>query len=327
MYFKKILIFTLLILIVSACSPEVVTETVYFDGDRAAAGEPMAMEEDARISFLSSNQSLGSTDDAAADFDMAEEEAAPAPQSEIPNQERLIIRTANLSLIISDTDESIKTITEMVESNGGWVVGSNVYEYSDLKRGSITVRIPSTGFNSAIAAFKDLAIDVTNESISGQDVTDEFVDISLRLENLEATADRVRSFLDDATEVEDALAVNRELSRLEGEIELLKGRREYLSQSAQFSTITIELIPDALNQPIEIAGWQPRGIAKQAIESLVDALQGFGEFAIWFVLFFLPMALLYGIPFYFVWRGVNRWRLNRRQQNEQPEEPAPATEG
>ncbi|MEM7335988.1 MAG: DUF4349 domain-containing protein [Chloroflexota bacterium] len=314
MKLKFLIPFIMLLAILPACSPEVVTETVYVSDESFGAAEPASAPAESRLSF-SVDQATSFDGDEGGDFDDSfESEANLSEEQERPRQERLIIRTAELSLIIENTDEAINVITELVESNDGWVVSSNVYEYSDVKQGSITVRVPSTGFNSALLAMKDIALEVTNESISGQDVTEEFVDLSLRLENLEATADRVRAFLDDATEVEDALAVNRELSRLEGEIEQIKGRREFLSQSAQFSTITINLIPDELTQPIEIGGWQPRGIAKEAIETLVEALQGLGGFVIWFFIFLLPMGLLYGVPLYFVGRFVYRWRLRRREQ-------------
>ena len=294
---------------VTACSSLEAVEIDGLSSDSAASEAPIATED----SFDSNQAANLAYSEADFDSELGGESAiAPEQQGESHPQKRLIIRTANLRLVVGDTDDALDAITEMVESNGGWVVSSDIYQYSDSKQGTITVRIPSTGFNSALDAMKGLAVEVTNESVSGQDVTEEFVDLSLRLENLEATADRVRSFLEDATKVEDALAVNQELSRLEGEIELLKGRREFLSQSAQFSTITIELTPDELNQPIEVAGWRPQGIAKEAIEALIDALQGTGSFLIWFTIYVLPIGLLYGVPIYFVGRWINRWRKRRR---------------
>lgn len=240
------------------------------------------------------------------------EPAEPGAQS-LPN-ERLIIRNAELNLIVADTETAIATITDMVEANGGWVVNSNVYQYNDdAKTGSITVRVPSTGFTSALEAMKGLAVEVTNESTSGQDVTDEYVDLSLQLENLEATADRVRSFLDESRNVEEALAVNVELSRLEGEIERIKGRIQFLSQSATYSTITVHLTPDVLSQPIEVAGWQPKGIAREAIEALISALQGTVSFVIWVGIYILPLGLLYGVPLWLVVRFVLRWRRRRQE--------------
>lgn len=246
------------------------------------------------------------------DFAFAGEAAAEpsaANTLQVLPQERLIIRTADLSIVVPDTDEAMATITQMVEANGGWIVSSNVYQYSDTaKTGSLTARVPTEGFNSAIDAIKGLAVRVTNESRSGQDVTEEYVDLSARLGNLEATAERVRTFLDEADDVEGALAVNQELSRLEGEIEVIKGRMQYLSQSASFSTITVNLTPDALAQPLAVGGWEPQGTAREAIEALVNTLEGIARFLIWVVIYLLPLALLFGIPLWLVIRFVRRMR-------------------
>ncbi|MAT97821.1 MAG: hypothetical protein CL608_11810 [Anaerolineaceae bacterium] len=235
-----------------------------------------------------------------------------------PFQERLIIRTANMSLIVSNTEEAMATISQMAEENGGWVVNSSVFQYNEnAKTGNITIRVPSSGFNSALEALRSMAVEVRNESTSGQDVTEEFVDVSARLENLEATADRVRAFLDDAETVEEALAVNQELSRLESDIESMKGRLQYLSQSASFSTITVDLTPDIVSQPIEPSNWRPAVVFRNAVDSLVDALQDVAEFGIWFAVYLLPLLLIVGIPLWLVGRFIwRRWRRRGPVQTE-----------
>lgn len=232
-------------------------------------------------------------------------------QAQIP-QERLIIRTADINLIVTDTEATIGAITEMVEANGGWVVNSSLYQYGEnSKSGNITVRVPVEGFNSAITAVKGLAVEVTSESSSGQDVTEEFVDLSSRLENLEATADRVRNFLDETKNVEEALAVNQELSRLEGEIEVIKGRMQYLSQSAGFSTISINLTPDIATQPLDPETWRPGVVVRESFEILVNALQRIANFLISIVIVLGPLVLLLGLPLWLIIRYVVRRRRQR----------------
>ncbi|MFQ5398020.1 MAG: DUF4349 domain-containing protein [Anaerolineae bacterium] len=259
--------------------------------------------------------------DSGADFEVVAEEAGGSSFRSVtetsatvldqaPVQERLIIRTGNLAIVVEDTEETIQAITQLVEENGGWVVSSSVYQFnSTAKTGEITVRIPAEGFNSAVEAIKGMALEVTSESSSGEDVTDEYVDLNSRLANLEATAARVRNFLDESKNVEEALAVNAELSRLESEIEVIKGRMQYLSQSAAFSTLTISLTPDELSQPIEVGGWRPQGVARDAIEALITAVQTLASFLIWVVIFLLPLLLLILVPLWFV---IRFWRKRRR---------------
>ena len=244
-----------------------------------------------------------------------EEEAivdADTPQR-AQSQDRLIIRTGHLDIVVTSTDTALDAVTRFAEESGGWVVNSNTHNYSrGVTRGDITIRIPAERYSEIMNGVKGLALEVTSESNSGQDVTEEFVDLSSRLGNLEATAERVRSFLDETQNVEEALQVNVELGRLEGDIEVIKGRMKYLSESAAFSTITVSLTPDELNQPIEVAGWRPQGIAKDAIEALLNTLQGLGSILIWITLYLLPVALVLGIPGYYVGRWIiRRWRARR----------------
>jgi hypothetical protein len=301
MIWKKTLsLVALLSLIFVACASRANESTAEsapsFDGD-AFGGEPASLE---------------------APMEEAAEAPAPAVDQaafnaqDIP-EERLIIRTGNLDLVVEDTEAAMATIARMAEENGGWVVNSNVFQYDEnAKTGDITIRVPASGFNSAIEALKGLAVEVTSESTTGQDVTEEYVDLSARLENLEATADRVRAFLDETRNVEEALAVNQELSRLEGEIEAMKGRLQYLSQSAAFSTITVRLTPDVLAQPIEVGGWRPEGVVRDAILALVNTLQVIATTLIWLAIYVLPVLLIIGIPLWLLFRLVRRQRRRRQ---------------
>jgi hypothetical protein len=250
--------------------------------------------------------------------DAAYNQTALASQDTAGIQERIIIRTADMGIVVVDTEEAMKTISQMVEENGGWVVNSSVFQYDEnAKTGNMSVRIPSEGFDSFLEAVGLMAVEVTRISTSGQDVTEEYVDVSARLDNLEATAERVRSFLDETKTVEEALAVNRELSQLEGEIEAMKGRLQYLEQSAAFSIVTIDLTPDILSQPIEVGGWQPQGVARSAVETLIDTMQTLIDIGIWLVIYVLPLLLIVGIPLWFVIRFIRRRRAARRADTEE----------
>ena len=246
---------------------------------------------------------------AAGEFDSSGQTASQLPVG----QERLIIRTADMSIIAADTEATLAEIAALADSSGGWVVSSNVYQSTDTaKTGYVQIRVPAEGFQSILDAIGGMAVEVTNLSTSGQDVTEEYVDLSARLGNLEATAARLRTFLDEARNVEEALSVSNELSRVEGEIEALKGRMQYLEQSAAYSSIAVNVTPDELAQPIEVAGWQPGGVARQAIEALINALQVVVNAAIWFILFALPILLVIAIPFVLLIWLIRR--LRRREQ-------------
>jgi hypothetical protein len=299
---KMVVILLLLVVLLIGCATRAEDAT---EGSFAPASAPQAAEME--MSVEESAADMGFRNDAAYN------QTTLTSQDTDGVQERIIIRTADMGIVVVDTEEAMKTISQMVEENGGWVVSSSVFQYDEnAKTGNMSVRIPSEGFDSFLEAVGLMAVEVTRISTSGQDVTEEYVDVSARLENLEATADRVRSFLDETKTVEEALDVNRELSQLEGEIEAMKGRLQYLEQSAAFSMVTIDLTPDILSQPIEVGGWQPQGVARSAVETLIDTMQTLIDIGIWLFIYVLPLVLIVGIPLWFVIRFIRRRRAARR---------------
>ena len=283
---KQRLAFILLIFLLVACGQA--QESRDFEGGAPAPGAPV--EEPAAEEAESGGQ----------------DETAAGQDGQV--QEQLIIRTGNLEIVVEDTEATIDEIARRAAASGGWVVSSNVFQSGEAKSGSTTIRVPVDQFDAMVEQIESMALEVLNTSASGVDVTEEYVDRQARLQNLEATADRVRSFLEDADDVEEALAVNAELSRLEGEIESIRGRIQYLEQSAAFSTITVRITPDALSQPIEVGGWRPAGVARDAIEALITALQGLATIAIWIIIVLLPLALLVLIPLWVIYLVIRRRR-------------------
>lgn len=231
-------------------------------------------------------------------------------------QERLIIRNADLTVVVDDTVESMAAIEQLVKGVEGWIVASNIWEYEGVKRGNISVRVPFDQLDSFLSDVRALVNEVTNESISGQDVTEDYVNLQAQLTNLEATADRVRSFLDEARTVEEALEVNRELGRLEGEIERITGRMKYLESSARQSLVSIDMIPDELARPVTVGGWRPEGTARDAIQLLVNTLQWLADVLIFLALFLLPVALVLGAPVLILIRLRRRRRKKQAQAGE-----------
>ena len=111
-----------------------------------------------------------------------------------------------------------------------------------------------------------------------------------------------------AKKTEDVMSVFGQLTQTRGEIEQAQARLKYLRESAALSTVTLNLQSDAANRPVEVAGWQPTGTAKRAIESLLQALQGLADLLIWSLIVLLPLALLVVLPLRLMWR---RWKAGR----------------
>jgi hypothetical protein len=212
--------------------------------------------------------------------------------------ERLVIRNANLTLVVEDPAVSAEEIADLAEALNGFVVNSNVYQTTFAEgvfatQASITIRVPAERLDEALDEIKQDVVEVRSETISGQDVTQEYTDLESRLRNLEAALRQVRE-----------------------EIEVIKGRMQYFEQSARLSAITIDLLPDVISQPLQIGKWQPQGTAKAALEALISALQFLANVSIWLIIFALPVLALLSIPFW----AIRWWVLRRRVRSQARQE-------
>jgi hypothetical protein len=239
---------------------------------------------------------------------------SPALISDIAAVERVVIQTANLTLVVPDPAASADQIAELADEMGGFVVHSNISQTTfaevgvTANRGSITIRVPAERLREALERIKAGATEVRAENISGQDVTQEFTDLQSSLRNLQAAEEQLLEIMGSASETDDVLRVFENLRQVRQEIEITQGRIQYLSESARLSSISVELIPDAAEQPLQIGGWRPVGTAREAYTALLRALRFLGDAAIWTGICVLPVALILGLPSYFAGRSIVRRR-------------------
>ena len=133
---------------------------------------------------------------------------------------------------------TLDRIGGIAHSLGGWVVNS---ARTSRNIGSIAIRVPAQSLEEAFTELEGLALNVEARTVTSQDVTDQYVDNQSRLSSLIATEERLLSFLDRADKVEDALAVQNELSNLQLRIEETRGRLNLLEQTAAYSLIEVSL--------------------------------------------------------------------------------------
>lgn len=155
--------------------------------------------------------------------------------------DRLIVRTGDIALVVNDVPVVIDRITRLADGFGGYVVSSNVWKEGERLVGSITIRVPAEHFDDAMRGLREMAVDVTSESTTSRDVTEEYVDLSAKLQNLEATEAQLLRIMEKAETVEDILDVQRELSNTRDEIERTKARMQYLERTSDTSLIQIRL--------------------------------------------------------------------------------------
>ena len=153
-------------------------------------------------------------------------------------QRRIIVRTADMALVVDDVSGAIDEVGRLAESMGGWVVSS---DRSTRHSGFVSVRVPADSLEETIDDLRELAVEVQSEVTTSKDVTDEYVDTTARLTNMQATQNALIRLLERAEKVEDALKVQNELTRVQEEIERLQGRIKFLEQTSAFSLVNVRL--------------------------------------------------------------------------------------
>ncbi len=232
--------------------------------------------------------------------------------------ERKIIYTVDMELVVNDTASALAEIEQIAADMGGYVANSNLWRDEGHQRARITVRVPAGDLDAALAKFRALAVEVQSESLDSKDVTEEYVDLSARLRNEERTEQELLELLKSRSETGDTadiLEVHRELTQVRARIEQIKGRMKYLDNMSAMATVSINLIPNALAQPISVGGWQPQGTARTSIRLLLRTWQVLADIAIFSLLYILPVLITLAVPalvLFFIVRALwRRWRRRR----------------
>lgn len=246
--------------------------------------------------------------------DMSAAKASPERQGQ--QQDRMIIRTANVSMVVSNTAEAVEKVSAVAEKAGGYVSDSRVWHQGDLLRGTLSIRVPAANLAATLAALRRLAIRVESESLSSQEVTQEYVDLDSQLRNLRATEAELlqlmRVMRERSRRASEVLEMHQQIMSIRGQIEQIEGRLRYLQQMTAMAAMHVELIPDTIAKPVIQPGWQPLVVVKDAGRALVSALQFTANVAIWVVLYVLPIVLLIGVALLALLRGITLvWRTRR----------------
>lgn len=239
--------------------------------------------------------------------------------------QRLVIQNADLAVVVSDVELRMKEIQEMAAEMGGFVVSSNLYkgytsDYTPVPEATLTIRVPAERLDEALEFIKKDAVEVQNENRSGTDVTAEYVDLKSRLKTYEAAEKELTELMENSQNAEEVVNIFNQLMYYREQIELVKGQIKYYEEAAALSAISIRLIAEETIKPIEIGGWEPQGVARDAIQDLIRFWQNFVDFLIYFFLNTLPVLLTIAIPFYLFFLAA-RWVFRKLRGNKKKVEP------
>jgi uncharacterized protein DUF4349 len=290
-------------LVLSACATRALapTEAPAAPPSLAGGGAPVLPE-----TFTDANKGVGQS------LPPAVANSVPAPT------DRLVIQNADLSIVVKDVNARVKQIEDMAKVMGGFIVSVNVSQTytssgNQVPQAQIVIRVPQEKLEDALTQVKQDTVDVQNETRSGNDVTDQYVDLQSRLTAKQAAETQLLKIMQDATKTQDVLDVYAQLQQVQSDIEVLKGQIKFYEQSAALSAISVNIIAEETVKPLEVGGWKPQGVARDAIQNLIYFWQAFVDFMIRFFLYILPVLLTIGLPLYLVFL-ILRWIIRKTRR-------------
>ena len=232
-----------------------------------------------------------STEEKNVEADMEQESVTE--DMDTPNT-RMIIHQARISTNVKDLKKAQHNMEQKVKKFDGYIVESNVYLESDENStGNMIVRIPEMHFETFLSETEAEASKVLEKNVTGQDITEQYVDLSSRVKSKRAVEERLLAFMKDAEKTEDLLKISTDLAKIQEEIEVLVGKINYLENQTSFSTIELTMyenrviIPEIENKDLNT--WEKT--KKQFITS-TNALLSVGSGIIVFIVGNLPVLVL-----------------------------------
>jgi hypothetical protein len=222
---------------------------------------------------------------------------------------RRIIRNATLD-VVSKAPVTVRGIvTDIVVSQGGFVLSSDVSSGDDASSVRIVARVPAEKFDATLDAIRRSGSEVARENTSGQDVTEEYADIEARIRAQKAVEAQYMEIMKRATTIADTLSVQQKLGEIRTEIERAEGRRRFLANQSDLSTITVNVSKTAPQPVVETGPGFVRSM-KQAGDDALGISVAMINGAIRLTGVMAPALVFFGIPIALVVRSI---RTRRRK--------------
>ena len=172
------------------------------------------------------------------------------PVQEAPPSDRLVAKEADVEVSVDELAPASARVDSIVGATGGLVESSRVTGDNQIE---LELRVPAPALDTMLAGLRTLG-SVDRELVSTSDVTVEVVDLEARLRNLEAVRDRLLTYLDEAQNVDEVISVERELTRVQSQIDSINGRLQLLRSQAAMSVVDLRLKRKRTLGPLSAVG-------------------------------------------------------------------------
>ncbi|KHF40433.1 DUF4349 domain-containing protein [Halalkalibacter okhensis] len=157
-------------------------------------------------------------------------------------EDRMVIYQGYVTLEVKDFYVARDDIKEKVNQLGGYVVESHQHEGEEGNLfGTIVLRVPKQDFQPFLEEIGSTDVKIVEQSTHGSDVTEEYVDVESRLNAKLVVEERLLGFMEQADNTENLLKISNDLAKVQEEIEQMTGRKQFLENQVELSTITITI--------------------------------------------------------------------------------------
>ncbi len=236
---------------------------------------------------------------------------------------RKIIRNAEMTIQVDDPSAAQQKVSGIAESNGGFIVTSEISQAgSSGPLVNISMRVPAERFGAVLEALHSVGNKVVREKSTGQDVTEEYIDLEARIRTKQALEAQFLEIMKQARTVSDALEVQTQIAEVRGEIERLEGRRRFLENQSSLSTISL-----TLQSPSPVVATSGSTFGDHIRRAFGDSVDTASAIVIGFIRLLgvgIPVFLLILLPAFFVLRFIGR-RVRARiaARPQAPPQPQP----
>jgi hypothetical protein len=209
--------------------------------------------------------------------------------------ERKLIRQGNIRLKVKNTKQTKFLIAREVENLNGYLGNESVYQDGSSKESRLDVHVPANKFNRLVEFIEKHADKIDDKTITIDDVSEEFVDLTARLRTKKEVLERFHSMLTRAKNIDEIIKLEEKIGEIQSDIESVEGRLQYIEQNVAFSSLSLVYYTET---PVVVVDEPNRFTSafSEGWESLVSFLVGIARN--WFTF------LILGVIIYFFRRPI-----------------------
>lgn len=213
--------------------------------------------------------------------------------------EKKIVKNGAVRIQVTDIGKSQGKVNEAIKANGAYIQKEE-FDNSDMSESlALTIRIPHKNFDALVNSLSDGVGSVLSKNISSDDLTEEYTDAAIKLENKKIYLEKYRDMLRNARTTKDMLEIQENIRELEDEIEVSEGRLKFIDDRVNYSTLELQLY----KEKVRSSATSEIGFGSRFGDSFTEGWNSF-------VAFFLGLISLW--PFFllipFLVFGWKKWR-------------------